>query len=76
MEEIRQFLEENIRPALQTHGGDLEYVGFEASTGIVTVKYVGACAHCPSSSMSTHMAIENALTENFPDLVMGIERAT
>lgn len=73
-QQIKDFIAENIRPALQADGGDVEFVSFDASTGIVGVKYVGACAHCPSSKLGTHMAIENMLTSAFPDSVREIER--
>jgi len=73
MKEIEDFIDKNIRPALQSDGGDLEFVSFDINTGIVGVRYVGACAHCPNSSLGTHMAIESALTKNFTH-VTGIER--
>lgn len=76
MKEIQDFIDEHIRPALQSDGGDLDFVSFDEITGIVGVRYVGACAHCPSSSLGTHMAIESALTSKFPNLVTGIERIT
>lgn len=70
--EIQQFIETKIRPELQDHGGDIEFVDFE--DGLVKVKLYGACAHCPSSLMHMHGDVEGALKEQFPDLE-GIEIA-
>ena len=35
---IKELLETRIRPAVQEDGGDIVYKGFDADTGIVTVK--------------------------------------
>jgi Fe-S cluster biogenesis protein NfuA len=43
-ERVRAALEE-IRPALQMDGGDVELVGVEE--GVVTLRLTGACGECP-----------------------------
>lgn len=73
-QQIKEFVAAQISPALQSHGGDVEFVQYVPSDKAVYVKYVGACAHCPSSSMATHNAIESMLVEQFPGQVVGIER--
>lgn len=40
---IKELLETRIRPALQGDGGDIEYRGFNADTGVVKLKMRGAC---------------------------------
>ena len=35
---IKELLETRIRPAVQEDGGDIVYKGFDAETGVVTVK--------------------------------------
>ena len=35
---IKELLETRIRPAVQEDGGDIVYKGFDANTGVVTVK--------------------------------------
>ena len=35
---IKELLETRIRPAVQEDGGDIVYKGFNADTGVVTVK--------------------------------------
>jgi len=59
-EEVKQVLDQ-IRPALQADGGDVELV--EVTDGVVKVKLVGACGHCPMSTMTLKMGIEKTLKE-------------
>jgi len=60
----------NIRPALQADGGDLELVGIE--DGIVKLRLQGACHGCPMSMMTLKMGIERYLRSRIPE-VKGVE---
>ena len=64
IEEVKSALE-IIRPALQRDGGDVELVEVTAD-GIVKVKLVGACGHCPMSTMTLKMGIEKTLKDRVP----------
>lgn len=64
IEKVREVLE-TIRPALQADGGDVELVEVSAD-GVVKVKLVGACGHCPMSTMTLKMGIERTLKEQIP----------
>ena len=64
IEEVKKVLE-TIRPALQADGGDVELVEV-TDDGIVKVKLVGACGHCPMSTMTLKMGIENTLKDKVP----------
>lgn len=68
---IKEVIESEIRPALQSDGGDIELVDVE--DGIVKVRLVGACAHCPSSAMTLYDGVEKMLIEKIPG-VKGIEQ--
>ena len=61
MDEINVIINENIRPALQRDGGDLEVLSYE--NNVVTIKYQGACGGCPHAAMGTLKFIENTLKE-------------
>jgi Fe-S cluster biogenesis protein NfuA len=54
-----------IRPALQADGGNVELVEVTAD-GVVKVKLLGACGHCPMSTMTLKMGIERTLKEKVP----------
>jgi len=56
---------EMIRPALQADGGDVELVEV-SDDGVVKVKLVGACGHCPMSTMTLKMGIERTLMDKIP----------
>ena len=55
-----------IKPALQADGGDVELV--DVSDGVVKVRLTGACAGCPMSTMTLRMGIERVLKEQVPDI--------
>jgi Fe-S cluster biogenesis protein NfuA len=64
LDEVKEVLE-MIRPALQADGGDVELVEV-SDDGVVKVKLVGACGHCPMSTMTLKMGIERILVEKVP----------
>ena len=66
IEQVKEVLE-TIRPALQADGGDVELVDV-TEDGIVKVKLVGACGHCPMSTMTLKMGIERRMKERIPEV--------
>ncbi len=72
IEEVKKVLE-TIRPALQADGGDVELVEVTAE-GVVKVKLVGACGHCPMSTMTLKNGIEKTLMMKIPGVkeVVGV----
>ena len=55
-----------IRPALQADGGDVELV--DVTDGTVTLKLKGACSGCPMATMTLHQGIERVLKEQIPEI--------
>jgi len=62
--EVRQALE-NVRPALQADGGDVELVEV-TEDGVVRVRLQGACHGCPMATMTVKETIERMLKEQVP----------
>src|SRR5687768_13598557 len=56
-----------IRPAVQADGGDIELVDV-SSSGVVQIRFHGACHGCPSSTMTLQMGIERNLRERVPEI--------
>ncbi|MFP4028238.1 MAG: NifU family protein [Candidatus Brocadiia bacterium] len=73
-EKVKEIIANQIRPALQTHGGDCELVEV---TGDGTVKVIlsGACRGCPMAQMTIKRGVESKLKEEIPDVkeVVGVE---
>jgi Fe-S cluster biogenesis protein NfuA/nitrite reductase/ring-hydroxylating ferredoxin subunit len=61
---------EEVRPYLQSHGGNVELLGIEG--GLARVRLQGSCDGCPSSTVTLKLAIEEAVLKAAPDLE-GIE---
>jgi Fe-S cluster biogenesis protein NfuA/nitrite reductase/ring-hydroxylating ferredoxin subunit len=61
---------EEVRPYLQSHGGNVEFLGVEES--VARLRLQGSCSGCPSSTMTLKLAIEEAVLKAAPDLE-GIE---
>lgn len=58
---------EDIRPALQQDGGDLELIDV-SEDGTVKIKLTGACGSCPMSQMTLKMGIEQRLRKEVPEV--------
>lgn len=69
---IQQILND-LRPAIQGDGGDIEFVKYE--NDIVYVKLHGACVHCPISMYTLKLGVHESLKEKLPNLqeVIAIE---
>jgi Fe-S cluster biogenesis protein NfuA len=65
-EKVEAALEE-VRPALQRDGGDVELVEV-TEDGIVKVRLQGACKGCPMAQMTLQMGIERVIKEKVPDV--------
>ena len=68
---IQEIIDSQVRPALQEDGGDIELIDVE--DGIVKVRLVGACAHCPSSALTLYEGVEKMLKDLMPE-IKGIEQ--
>ena len=64
-EKVAEVLDQ-VRPALQADGGDVELVDVEG--GVVKVRLKGACAGCPMSQMTLKMGIEAHLKKLIPEV--------
>ncbi|MEM9048633.1 MAG: NifU family protein [Pseudomonadota bacterium] len=65
--QIKELLDTRVRPAVAQDGGDITFHGFER--GVVYLHMQGACAGCPSSTMTLKMGIENLLRHYIPEVV-------
>jgi Fe-S cluster biogenesis protein NfuA len=66
-EEKVKMIIDSIRPNLQSHGGDVEFVAAENGK-TVKVRLQGACSGCPGARMTLKMGIERLLKEKIPQV--------
>jgi Fe-S cluster biogenesis protein NfuA len=65
--QIKELLDQRVRPAVAMDGGDIVFRGFDK--GVVYLHMQGACAGCPSSTATLKMGIENMLRHYIPEVV-------
>ncbi|MBP1838342.1 NifU family protein [Formosa algae] len=61
--EIINILEEYVKPAVASDGGNIQFQSYDADTKTVKVILQGACSGCPSSTFTLKNGIENMLKE-------------
>ena len=66
VDQIKELLDTRVRPAVAQDGGDIVYKGFKGGTVYLHMR--GACAGCPSSTMTLKMGIENMLRHYIPEV--------
>jgi len=69
VEQIIELIDTRVRPAVAADGGDIVFKHFEPKTGVVFLVMKGACAGCPSSTMTLKAGIENMLKHYVPEVV-------
>ncbi|HBA85260.1 MAG TPA: hypothetical protein DCZ95_14325 [Verrucomicrobia bacterium] len=67
-QKVKAFIEK-IRPYIQSHGGDVEYISMEGH--VVKLKLHGACHSCPHAMITLHQGIEAQMQEEVsPELTV------
>jgi Fe-S cluster biogenesis protein NfuA len=64
--QIKAILDEKVRPSIAQDGGDVVFERFEE--GVVYLRLQGACAGCPSATMTLKNGIENLLRYYVPEI--------
>ena len=71
--EIINILEEYVKPAVASDGGNIQFDSYNQDTKKVKVILQGACSGCPSSTFTLKNGIENMLKEMLKDKVETVE---
>lgn len=66
---IVDILDEYIRPAVASDGGNIAFKSYDEQSKIVSVILQGACSGCPSSTATLKNGIETMLKEMLPNQV-------
>ncbi|MBT4790483.1 MAG: NifU family protein [Halobacteriovoraceae bacterium] len=67
LKKVEKVLDEQIRPALASHGGGIEVVDFDNNKLFVTLS--GGCQGCSSSKATLKDGVEKLLLQKFPGLI-------
>lgn len=68
VEQILDLIDTRVRPAVAQDGGDIVFHRWVPGDGIVYLTMKGACAGCPSSTMTLKSGIENLLKHYVPEV--------
>lgn len=71
-QEIINILEEYVKPAVASDGGNIQFESYDESSKSVKVILQGACSGCPSSTFTLKNGIENMLKEMLPGRVNNV----
>ncbi len=71
--EIVNILEEYIKPAVASDGGNIQFESYDPNSKVVKVILQGACSGCPSSTFTLKNGIENMLKEMLKGKVNMVE---
>jgi len=63
LQKVQAILEQQIRPALQMHGGDVQVT--DLTDNVVTINYKGACGGCPGAATATLGMITEILRQKY-----------
>lgn len=66
-QQIEEIINIKVRPAIAQDGGDITFERYE--DGIVYLHLKGACAGCPSSTLTLKSGIENLLKHHIPEII-------
>jgi Fe-S cluster biogenesis protein NfuA len=67
--QIVAILDEYIKPAVASDGGNIAFRSYDEERKIVSVILQGACSGCPSSTATLKNGIENLLKEMLPNMI-------
>lgn len=65
--QIKELLDQRVRPVVAQDGGDITFHGFEK--GVVYLHMKGSCSGCPSSVATLKSGIENLLRHYIPEVM-------
>ena len=72
-QEIIKVLDEYVKPAVASDGGNIIFDSYNKKEKLVKVLLQGACSGCPSSTFTLKNGIENILKEILPGKVKFVE---
>src|SRR6056300_1812637 len=66
IDNIKFLIEKNVKPAVASHGGVIEFLKYE--NGNLLLQLGGACSGCAGSTMTLKMGVENMIKHYVPEV--------
>lgn len=66
IKEIKEVLEERVNPAVESHGGSVDFLSFDS--GVLKLQMSGACSGCAGSTSTIKYGVENMMTYFVPEV--------
>ncbi len=63
---VKKVIDDEIAPALAADGGSVDLLGMDGTTAVVHL--LGACAHCPSATITLQYGVQSMLEEAIPEI--------
>jgi len=63
---INQIIDEQVKPKLSAHNGDIEVISYE--DGVLKVRFKGQCEGCPSAKFTLEEVVSSVIKENVPQV--------
>ena len=67
-EKIAEVLETNVRPVIESHGGGIEFMGFDETNGVLKVGLHGMCSGCPGAAATLRNLVEGVVQRYVPEV--------
>lgn len=68
VEKIVQVIESEVRPALESHGGGIEFKSFSETDGVLTVILTGMCNGCPGARATMQNMVHGVINRSVPEV--------
>ena len=66
IKDIKQILEDKVKPAVAQHGGKINFLSFDE--GVATLELAGSCSGCAMSKQTLHQGVEDMLKHYVPEV--------
>ncbi|MDR1472928.1 MAG: NifU family protein [Synergistaceae bacterium] len=67
-ERIVGVLESDVRPIIESHGGGIEFLGFDETNGVLKVQLTGLCTGCPGAAATIRNMVEGVVQRRVPEV--------
>jgi Fe-S cluster biogenesis protein NfuA len=65
-ERVEQLLDEQVRPAMAEHQGNVEIRSLEG--GVLKLRFLGKCSGCPGARLTLEGLVTSPITEALPEI--------